>query len=88
MDAIVLSQKLKTILSLLEEIGDSMNVRTSVCDCCGIVVRQNMDDYQAKQATDASANRIAKLYEKLMDGEWDGREIAPVVSADRARGSR
>jgi hypothetical protein len=88
MDAISLGERLKTVIRLLEEVGADMNDRTRVCDCCGLAVRQNMDDYQAKQAVDAAASRIVKLYDKLYEGEWAGREIAPVVSAQRKRGDR
>lgn len=81
----VLGDKLKLTLALLEEIGDDMNTNTKTCTCCGLAVRENMDDYQAKQAIEASANRLAKLYEKLYDGAWPGRELAPVVNASQVR---
>lgn len=84
----VLGEKLKLTLALLEEIGDAMNTNTRTCSCCGLAVRENMDDYQAKQAVEASANRIAKLYEKLFDGAWPGRELAPVMDASKMRGGR
>lgn len=79
-------EKLKLCLSLLEELGDDMNDRTDACTCCGLAVRVSMDDYQAKQAIEASATRLAKLYEKLFDGTWIGRELAPVVDASTMRG--
>jgi len=82
----VLASKLKTCLALLEEIGDDMNDSTRACGHCGLAVRESMDDYQAKQAVEASANRLSKLYEKLFDGTWPGRELAPVVDASTMRG--
>ena len=82
----VLGDKLKFCLALLEEIGDDMNDRAKVCTCCGLAVRESMEDYQAKQAIEGAANRLAKLYEKLFDGTWHGRELAPVVDASTLRG--
>lgn len=84
----VLGEKLKTALALLEEIADDMNDHAKACACCGLSVRENMDDYQAKQAAEAAANRIARLYEKLYDGSWAGRELAPVVNASTVRAER
>ncbi len=84
----VLGAKLKQALALLEEIGDDMNDGAVACSCCGLNVRKNQDDYQAKQAVEAAASRIAKLYEKLFDGSWPGRELAPVIDASQVRGER
>lgn len=84
----VLAEKIKTVLSLLEEIADDMDDSGTTCACCGLLVRKNMTDFQAKQATEAAANRIARLYEKLFDGTWPGRELAPVVSASTIRDTK
>lgn len=82
----MLAERLKLCLSILEEIGDDMNTASSACTCCGLTRRENMDDYQAKQSIEGAANRISKLYEKLFDGEWSGRELVPVVDAETLRG--
>lgn len=85
MDAITMAEKLKHIVALIEEVSDELNDRSKPCECCGLVVRESMDDYQAKQALDGAANRVTRLYEKLVDGAWQGREMAPVQSAADAR---
>lgn len=81
----VLAAKIKEALGLIEEVGDQMNDRQKSCKCCGLSVRENMDDYQGKQALDACSQRLAKLYEKLYEGAWEGREIAPVMNASAVR---
>lgn len=81
----VLAEKIKTVLTLLEEIAEDMDDSGSTCSCCGRFARNNLVDYQGKQAAEAAANRIAKMYEILFDGGWPGRELAPVVNASEVR---
>jgi len=80
-----MAERLRMALALLEEVGDQMNVEGKSCECCGLTVRVNIDDYQAKQTIDGCANRIARMYERLIEGTWHGRDVVPVVSASQMR---
>lgn len=85
MDPITMAEKLKQIVALIEEVSDDLNDRSKACECCGLSVRESMYDYQAKQALDGAAGRVVRLYEKLVDGTWQGREMAPVKNASDVR---
>lgn len=83
-----MADRLKLAIGLIEEVAEQMNTAGKVCECCGITRRENMDDYQGRQALDAASQRLIKLYEKLYEGTWEGREIAPVVGASTLRGGK
>ena len=83
-----MGEKLKAAIALLEEVGDEMNTSARACQCCGLSVRESMDDYQGKLAIDGAVGRVTKLYERLYNGEWQGREMAPVVTAQSLRGGK
>lgn len=76
---------LEMAFSLVESVKAEMNTATKSCPCCGVSVRENLDDHNASQALDAAAVRLRKLSEKLRSGDWSGREIAPVVQAEVLR---
>lgn len=80
-----LGEKLRLVAQLADEIAADLDDSARACDHCGLQVRANMDDYQAKQGLDAVLSRIVRLREKLMAGEWKGRELAPVVNASDVR---
>lgn len=81
-----LATALKHVLSAIDDIAAEMNDESIACKCCGLVKRTNFDDHQAKQALEGAYGRLVKLYEKLMAGEWQGREMAPVAQASELRG--
>jgi len=72
--------------SILREVDGQMNTRTTTCKCCGVSVRENLDDFNGSQALFACLGRIDKMIERLQAGQWKGREVAPVVDASRLRG--
>ena len=78
--------RLKTVMGVLEDLSEQMNDSASPCKACGVSIRENMDDYRAKQSLDAVLERLGKMYSALFDGAWHGREIAPVVTAESIRG--
>lgn len=80
-----LSERLRRLLAECEDLAEAMNEKGTPCSCCGLVKRENMDDYQAKQALEACSGRIAKLVEKLHNGQWQGREYVAVTSAESLR---
>lgn len=79
-------EKLESAIAHIDDISNAMNDRAKECACCGLSVRDSMDDYVAKQALEAAAQRLSKLYSKLLDG-WPGRELGLVVQARTLRGS-
>lgn len=81
-----LATALKHVMSTLDDIAHEMNTSATACDCCGMVKRDNFDDYQARQAMEGAHGRIAKLYEKLLNNEWQGRQLVAVTPASEMRG--
>lgn len=88
MDPVEVAERMKMALRLLDDLAEEMNTATKVCSCCGISVRENMDDWQAHQAFDAAARRVEKMYEKLTNGFWSGRSLVPVMDASAARAAQ
>jgi hypothetical protein len=87
MDTTEMIDRLKTAQALLDEVSNALDDKGSPCACCGFVVRSNFDDYQGKQAISGASNRREKLVERLVTGNWQGRELAPVVTAETMRGA-
>jgi threonine synthase len=85
MTPIELAEKMKQAIALLDELADDMDVRAHVCEHCGLLVRENLDDFQAKQAFEAASNRVVRMYDKLITGAWAGRQLMPVVDASAVR---
>jgi hypothetical protein len=85
MDPTQLAEKMKAALALLDELAEAMNGDAKACSCCGLTVRENMDDWQARQAFEAAGSRVAKMYEKLIHGQWQARSLLPVEDASEAR---
>lgn len=82
-----LGTRIRTALSLLEDVNDALDRGAKVCACCGTARRANMDDYQASQAIEGMVQKLGKLYEKLYDGKWEGRFIVPIEQASTVRGT-
>jgi hypothetical protein len=85
MDPVEFANKMKAVLAQLDELAEDMDESTRTCGDCGLVVRTNMDDYQGKQAFEAAGTRVSKMYEKLVNGQWPGRSLVPVVDASTLR---
>jgi hypothetical protein len=85
MEPTVLAAKMKSALALLDELAEDMNADAAACSCCGLSVRENMDDFQARQAFEAAGSRVSKMYDKLIHGDWLGRSLLPVENASDAR---
>lgn len=81
-------QKLETALETIHEVSREMNTHAAPCPCCGVSVRDNMDDYNGSQALEACESRLSKLVDKLRDGKWQGRSLVPVVDASTLRRQR
>lgn len=71
--------------TLIRQVSAELNVNATACKCCGVVVRENLDDYNAGQALDACMSRLDKLVERLREGQWKGRDVVPTVDASRLR---
>jgi len=80
-----IGERLKAAIGIIEEISEEMDDTAVVCSQCAINHRRNMDDYKAKQALEAAADRLSKLYDMIYEGKWQGRELAPVVTAESVR---
>lgn len=85
MNPVELAEKMKQAIALLDELADEMDDSGRACGHCGLVVRDNLDDYQGKQAFEAASNRVVKMYEKLVAGAWSRRSLVPVVDAGELR---
>lgn len=85
MTPLELAERMKLVIAMLAEMSNEMNTRGSACECCSLVLRENLDDYQATLALEASKQRIEKLHKKLVSGEWKERDIAGVLRAEDVR---
>ena len=82
-----LAAALKHVMSSLDDIAHEMNTSATACDCCGMTKRDNFDDWQARQALEGAHGRVAKLYEKLLNNDWHGRELVATTPASEMRGT-
>lgn len=71
--------------ALIRQVSAELNMNATACKCCGVVVRENLDDYNAGQALDACLSRLDKLVERLRTGQWKGREVVPMTDAASLR---
>jgi hypothetical protein len=85
MSPVELAERMKLVMAMLEEMSSDMNTRGGACECCTLVLRENLDDYQAALALEAAKLRIEKLHKKLISGEWKERDIAGVLRAEDVR---
>lgn len=87
MDPVEFAEKMKLALALLDELAGEVAAgsKATVCPCCGLAKRENIDDWQAFQGFEAAANRVLKNYERLTAGAWAGRSLAAIEDASTLR---
>jgi hypothetical protein len=73
MDNAELERKLREAESIMRDLAAEMNVKSRLCPCCNVWIRENMDDYTIHRIFEAAATRFASLQTKLSRGEWKGR---------------
>lgn len=85
MDAQTMREKMTAVLATLDELASAMNTRARLCECCGLGIRENLDDWHGYQAFEAASTRVAKMRMVLDSGEWHGRSLGVVLPARVAR---
>jgi hypothetical protein len=60
MDKLEIKGKLESVIKILNEVKDTLDVSEDICTGCGQVARTNYDHYQASQALCAASTRIAR----------------------------
>lgn len=61
--------KLEAAKKLIEEVRNSLNIDSAVCECCGLTKYHNFDQYQIYGWLDAAINRLDKTSERITNNK-------------------
>lgn len=81
-----MARDMAAALQLLKGVHEQLNDAGDPCECCGMVVRENFEEYQQKQVLGGAIQRVEKSLQRLESGRWPGRQLVDVTDASDLRG--